>query len=162
MYGKSTETAIAALSRLAEVYDGGTTRLSAVEIADSRGLQRAFVGKILSRLSQEGLIEGTRGPGGGFTFAKHPREVRLFDVFSLFERDNKTNDCPFGGGICGSGDKCPLHDQLADVKKATDKVLHKTTFDAFRLAYQKNKGLTKWRLTDKPGPRKTYRASSNS
>ena len=47
MYGKQTETAIAAMSRLAEVYDGGKTRLSAAEIAADRNLQRPFVGKIL-------------------------------------------------------------------------------------------------------------------
>ncbi len=37
MYSKATETAIAAMTRLAEVYDRGRTRLSAVEIAESRG-----------------------------------------------------------------------------------------------------------------------------
>ena len=47
MYGKQTETAIAALSRLAEVWDGGRTRLSAGDIADQRGLPRAMVAKIL-------------------------------------------------------------------------------------------------------------------
>ncbi|EMI19932.1 transcriptional regulator, BadM/Rrf2 family [Rhodopirellula maiorica SM1] len=146
MYGKATETAIAALSRLAEVYDGGQTRLSATEIAENRGLQRPFLGKILSTLAQAGLIEGMRGPGGGFTFAVHPREVKLYDVYCLFERDEQSNHCPFGGGICGVGEKCPLHDRLADVRKATDAVLHNTTFDAFRKAYRKDKGNSSWRL----------------
>ncbi|GAA4443499.1 Rrf2 family transcriptional regulator [Novipirellula rosea] len=146
MYGKATETAIAALSRLAEVYDGGTTRLSATEIAEDRGLQRPFLGKILSTLAQAGLIEGTRGPGGGFTFAMHPREVKLYDVFALFEREEHSTHCPFGGGVCGVGEKCPLHDRLADVRKATDAVLHNTTFDAFRKAYVKDQGRSRWRL----------------
>ena len=39
MYGKQTETAIASVSRLAEVYDGGKTRLSSADIARDRGLQ---------------------------------------------------------------------------------------------------------------------------
>ncbi len=47
LYGKATQTAIAALSRLAEMYDGGKTRLSATEIAETRGLQRPFLAKIL-------------------------------------------------------------------------------------------------------------------
>ena len=162
MYGKATETAIAALSRLAEIYDGGATRLSATEIAKSRGLQRPFVAKVLSTLSQAGMIQGTRGPGGGFTFAKHPKEVTLYDVFSLFEREDSSVNCPFGGGICGSGDKCPLHELLVDVKKATDRVLHDTTFDLFRLSYLRNQGTTNWRLSDNVGPRETYRASSRS
>ena len=65
MYGKQTECAIAAISRLAEVYDGGLTNLSADNIADSRGLPRPFVRKVLSILAQAGLVIGSRGPGGG-------------------------------------------------------------------------------------------------
>ena len=55
MYGKQTERAIAALSRLAEVWDGGRTRLSSVDIADNRGLPRPMVAKLLTTLSQGGL-----------------------------------------------------------------------------------------------------------
>ena len=51
MYGKQTETAIAALSRLAEVYDEGRTRLSAAEIASARQLQGPTVAKIMTVLA---------------------------------------------------------------------------------------------------------------
>ena len=146
MYGKSTETAIAALSRLAEVYDGGATRLSATEIAASRGLQRPFVAKILSTLSQAGLVEGTRGPGGGFSFANHPREVTLYDVYCLFERPKASKTCPVGGGVCGGQALCPLHDRFENVRKAMDKVLHATTFDVFHLAYKSGRNKADWRF----------------
>ena len=48
MYGKQTERAIAAMSRLAEVWDGGRTRLSSIDIADNRGLPRPMVAKLLT------------------------------------------------------------------------------------------------------------------
>ena len=147
MYGKSTETAIAALSYLAEVYDGGETLLSASEIADSRGLPRPFVSKILSTLSQAELITGTRGPGGGFAFALHPRDVTLYDVYVLFEQENQEGICPIGGGVCGGSELCPIHDRFAAVRKAADKVLHQTTFDVFRLAYRKGNAKAIWRLS---------------
>ena len=66
MYGKQTERAIGAMSRLAEVWDGGKTRLSAFEIADQRGLPRPMVAKILTTLSQANLVTGSPGPGGGY------------------------------------------------------------------------------------------------
>jgi len=156
MYGKSTETAIAAMSRLAEVYDGGETRLSASDIADSRGLQRPFVAKVLTTLSQAGLVEGSRGPGGGFTLARDPNDILLYDVFTLFEREDQSDICPFGGGVCGVGDKCPLHDKLAGVQSAIDEVLHKTSFEAFRVAYQ-DEGL---RPAASPGRKKAARRES--
>lgn len=136
MYGKQTETAIAAMSRLAEVYDGGVTRLSSADIAENRGLQRPFVAKILTSLSQAGLVSGSPGPGGGYTLAKHPRDITVYEVFSLFERENESNLCPFGGGVCGLGEPCAIHDKLVGVKRSMDEMLHDTTFDAFRVAYQ--------------------------
>ena len=159
MYGKATETAIAAMSRLAEVWDDGKTRLSATEIAESRQLQRPFVGKILTALSQAGLVHGTRGPGGGFRLARHPNEIKIYDVFRLFEREDDSVQCPFGGGICGVGQNCPLHDKLVGVQEAISQVLHDTSFETFRAAYQDD-GL---RPTGAPdlesvGKRESYRA----
>ncbi|NND95794.1 MAG: Rrf2 family transcriptional regulator [Pirellulaceae bacterium] len=148
MYSKATETAIAALSRLAEVYDGGKTRLSASEIAESRGLPNAFASKILWTLSQAGYIDGVRGPGGGFSFAVHPRTLTLYDAYSLFEHEDESTLCIFGGGVCGNGDKCPLHDRQAKVRQMTNKVLHETSFDVFRLAYKKNQGKANWQCHD--------------
>ncbi len=132
MYGKQTECAIAVMSRLAEVYDGGASRLSAADIADSRGLQRPFVAKILSALSQAGLVTGSRGPGGGSALARDPKKIKLFDVYKLFERQNPNDNCPFGGGICGAGKPCPIHHKLVSVQQAMDRLLHKTTFADFR------------------------------
>lgn len=144
------------MSRLAEMYDGGETRLSASDIAESRGLQRPFVAKVLTALAQAGLVEGSRGPGGGFTLSRDPKDILLYDVFSLFEREDHSDICPFGGGICGVGEKCPLHDKLASVQNAVDDVLHKTTFESFRVAYQEQ-GL---RPAAPPKKKKTGRRES--
>lgn len=136
MYGKQTETAIAAMSRLAEVYDDGKTRLAAADIAEARGLLKPFVAKILTVLSQAGLVKGSPGPGGGYALARHPREIRIHDVFSLFEREDESDACPFGGGICGVGEPCPLHQRLVDIQISMNTLLHDTTFEVFRKAYQ--------------------------
>ncbi len=132
MYSKQTETAIAALSRLAEGYDGGKTQLSVTEIANSRGLQRPFLAKILTTLSQANLVVGTPGPGGGFTLTKPPREISLIEVYRLFEHQQITHACPYGGGICGSGTPCALHDQLLDVQQSVDRLLLETTLEGFQ------------------------------
>lgn len=136
MYGRQTECAIAAMSRLAEVYDGGKTRLSAAQIADARGLPRPFVAKVLSILSQAGLVIGSRGPGGGAALARHPARIRLYDVFKLFEREEERKACPFGGGVCGAGEPCPLHHKLAALHDALHTLLHETTFEEFRVAHR--------------------------
>jgi Rrf2 family protein len=164
MYGKATETAIGVMTRLAELYDGGATRASALEIADNRRLARPFVGKILTSLSQAGLVVGARGPGGGFTLARPPREIRLHEIYRLFEREDAGNNCPFGGGTCGMGNACALHDKLVRVREMTDQVLHGTTLEEFRVAYQVH-GLRPVYPQDGDGPvkkRESFRAPRSS
>ncbi|GDX12081.1 hypothetical protein LBMAG57_38530 [Verrucomicrobiota bacterium] len=138
MYGKQTETAIAALSRLAEVWDEGRTRLSAAEIADQRGLPRAMVAKILSTLSQASLVDGSPGPGGGYALARAPHLIRLREPHELFEREDVSTNCPFGGGVCGVGDPCAMHDRLKSMQGAIRKLLEETTFEIFRKAVQED------------------------
>ena len=159
MYGKATETAIAAMSRLAEVYDGGRVKLSAADIADERGLQRPFVCKVLTTLASAGLVTGTRGPGGGFTLARDPSDIRIYDVYCLFEREENGNACPFGGGVCGVGDPCPMHDKLVAVQQAIDAVLHETSFEIFRTEKAADdEGVTHEALTSSRD-RETFRAA---
>ena len=159
MYGRQTETAIAAMSRLAEVYDGGNTRLAAAEIAKERNLQGPFVAKILTTLSQAGLISGSPGPGGGYTLARPPKAIYLNDVFMLFERENPELACPFGGGVCGVGEPCPLHHKLVAVKDSMDDLLKNTTFAVFQAA-PKSKTPVSVLLAERGNkPRDSYRAT---
>lgn len=158
MYGKQTERAIAAMSRLAEVWDGGRTRLSSVDIADNRSLPRPMVAKLLTTLSQGGLVTGSPGPGGGYALSRPPSEITFRHVFELFEREDKSHICPFGGGICGSGNPCAMHDRLLGVQADVARFLDETNFERFRI-FAQEKGYKPLRDDPNPGkPRETWRA----
>ena len=131
-FSNATKTAIASISRLAEAYDGGSSRLPASQIARDRGLKRPFVSKVLSELSRVGLVHGSTGPGGGFTLARPPSEITVRQVIALFERSAADTRCPFGGGRCGSDNSCPLHDAYVQAQDAMLRFYDQTTFDVFR------------------------------
>lgn len=162
MYGKQTETAIAALTCLAEMYDGGSTRLSAAQIAKRRNLQPPSVAKALTTLSQAGLVQGIPGPGGGYWLARHPEEITLHDAYKLYERDDLSMNCPFGGGRCGQGEPCPIHHKLVRVQEAVSGLLRDTTLAEFRrdepMEEAQVNGVTS--LTS-DGERLSYRAALN-
>ena len=61
-FGKTAQTAVSAMSLLAEVYDGGKTKLSSHDIAARRELPQPVVAKVLTIVSSLGLVDGTRGP----------------------------------------------------------------------------------------------------
>lgn len=131
-YGKTAQTAIAAVSRLSQVHDPTRpTRLNSAEIAASRNLPQPVVAKVLTTLSQAGVIVGSPGPGGGYALARPPERITLYEVACLFDRLDDSLGCPFGPGWCGTGPQCPLHEQLGALRAAVEAFLRQTTFAGF-------------------------------
>jgi Rrf2 family protein len=129
-YGKTAQHAIAAVSRLAQAY-ARKQRLSSADIAESRGLPKPVIAKVLTVLSQAGLVAGSPGPGGGYLLAKPPGDIRLYDVATLFDRLEDNLTCPFGPTWCGNGPPCPLHDQLDRLRDRIKTFLVANTFAPF-------------------------------
>jgi Rrf2 family transcriptional regulator, iron-sulfur cluster assembly transcription factor len=129
--GKTAQSAISAMSLLAERFDAGETRLSSEDVARVRNLPQPLVAKLLSTLSTAGLVNGSRGPGGGYWLAKSPSKISLADITAEFERELESVLCPFGPGWCGNGDPCPLHDQLTAFDKEWNDFLRNTTLAVF-------------------------------
>lgn len=132
MYRKSTLTAFAAMTLLAEEYDRGAARLSAPEIAQRRSLALPFLSKVLTSLVQAGLVDATRGPGGGFALSRPPADIALHEISRLFERGPTHIACPFRAGPCAAGEPCPVHERFASVREAIAHILQTTTLDEFR------------------------------
>ncbi|MDQ2879598.1 MAG: SUF system Fe-S cluster assembly regulator [Pseudomonadota bacterium] len=80
---------------------GGATRLNATLLAGETGLPLPTVQKLVSRLSAAGLIESTRGTGGGFRLARPPATISLADIVEAVEGpiamtacvDHGSHDC---------------------------------------------------------------------
>jgi Rrf2 family protein len=139
-YGKTAQHAIAAVSRLAQVYDPAKkAKLNSADIAESRDLPKPVVAKVLTVLSQAGLVGGSPGPGGGYWLAKPPDQITLYDVASLFDRLDENLSCPFGPNWCGNGPKCPMHDQLEALRTQVAEFLKRNTFAGF-VGWDQHKG----------------------
>jgi Rrf2 family iron-sulfur cluster assembly transcriptional regulator len=131
-YGKVAQAAIAATSLLAEHYAaGGGVRFNSRDIALRRKLSQPVVAKVLTTLSQAGVVTGSPGPGGGYTLARAPSEITLQAIVEPFDRLDDHLVCPFGEGWCGNGPQCPLHAQLSDLRARISAFLRDTTLAAF-------------------------------
>jgi Rrf2 family protein len=130
MYSKLAQSGIAAVSYLAAV--SAEERLTgSAEIAESREISQQLIAKVLTMLSRAGLVEGTRGPSGGYRLARPAGEITLLDVVQVFENSEDRVMCPFGPNWCGHGPHCPLHDTFAAMHQNALDGLQEETFAQF-------------------------------
>lgn len=122
MFGRQTTTAITAMIRLAEARVAQAGRLSAVQIAESEGLQPPSVAKVLTALAGAGLIKGSPGPGGGFLLVREPAQVSLADIQRVFEQDTS---------LPLDADALPdsVQHRVQRVREALEDLLQRTTLD---------------------------------
>ena len=59
--------------------------LSASEIADKYDISPNHLAKVLRSLGREGLVDATRGVGGGYRFAANAKRLTLLEVIRIFE-----------------------------------------------------------------------------
>jgi Rrf2 family transcriptional regulator, nitric oxide-sensitive transcriptional repressor len=63
------------------------------EIAEVHGLSKNHLMKIVNDLSHQGLLETTRGRGGGLRLLKAPEQIRIGDVLRQSETDFRLVEC---------------------------------------------------------------------
>lgn len=130
MYSKLAQGGIAAVSFLASV-SSEDRLVGSAEIAGSREMSRQLIAKILTRLSQAGLVIGTPGPTGGYRLSRPAAHISLLDVVRVFEDVESRVMCPFGPKWCGHGPHCPLHDKFIEMHEDVIGRLKKETFAQF-------------------------------
>jgi Rrf2 family protein len=85
---KATRFALYAVLELASNPDG---QLSAGELAAKYGISLNHLAKVLRTLGRSGLVEASRGVGGGYRFIGSVRRTTLMDVIQLFENIEPIN-----------------------------------------------------------------------
>ena len=128
IYGKTSANAIAVISYLAA--EPGR-KAGSGQIAEARGISKPLTAKLLTQLASAGLVTGQPGPGGGYTLAKPPKEIHLFEIVKLFEQTTPPAVCPFGLDWCGKGDPCPLHDAISEMIDVHVKFIETTNLSVF-------------------------------
>lgn len=63
------------------------------ELADYHGVSRNHLMKIVTDLGRQGVLETTRGRGGGLRLLKDPAELRIGDVVRASETDFRLVEC---------------------------------------------------------------------
>jgi len=68
-------------------------RVTVDEVAETFGISRHHLVKVVHDLGRSGYLETRRGIGGGFTLARPPADIRLGDIVRLGEESETVIDC---------------------------------------------------------------------
>ncbi|MBK9118784.1 MAG: Rrf2 family transcriptional regulator [Phycisphaerales bacterium] len=108
MISQTTEYALRAVVWLAA---NPEKPLTAQQIADATRVPAGYLAKVLQGLSRAGLLHSQRGLGGGFTLAKSPTALTMWEVVQAVDPLRRIDGCPLGFEAHGE-ELCPLHKQL--------------------------------------------------
>jgi Rrf2 family nitric oxide-sensitive transcriptional repressor len=108
MISQTTEYALRAVVWLAA---NPEKPLTAQQIADATRVPAGYLAKVLQGLSRAGLLHSQRGLGGGFSLARSPDSLTMWEVVQAVDPLKRIHECPLG--FAAHGDElCPLHKQL--------------------------------------------------
>ena len=79
-----TSTTLALYSVL-EAASHADKQVSAAEIAERYGVSTHHLAKVLRELGRAGLLDSSRGVGGGYRFSGNAKRLTLLDVIERFE-----------------------------------------------------------------------------
>ena len=106
------------------------------EISEDYKIPRSFLAKILQKLVKARIVRSYRGVKGGFSLAKHARDISILDVLEAIEGRLSLNICVTDKKKCVSARNCPIQSVWTNAQAKVADVLKKANFED--LAKQKN------------------------
>ncbi len=98
------------------------------DLADQADVPSNYLSKILLSLRNEGIVETTRGTGGGYRLARPPEDVRLLEIVELFEGSQSEKMCLLDArSNCSPEHPCTAHLAWEKVQGAYLDFLNSTT-----------------------------------
>ncbi|MBQ8174870.1 MAG: RrF2 family transcriptional regulator [Clostridia bacterium] len=102
--------------------NGSGDYIAMKKIAERQGISLKYLERILPVLTQNGIVEGVQGKGGGYRLTRRPEEYRVGEILRLTEGDLAPVSClACGAEPCSKRDECrtlpmwtKLHDMITD------------------------------------------------
>ena len=103
------------------------------EISEKEDISVQYLEQILYKLKNENIIEGKRGPNGGYRLAKNPEEITLHELYKILDEEEKVIDCnesKENKANC-NGQSCGTTCIWNKLDNAMTKILEETTLNDF-------------------------------
>ncbi len=119
--------AVTAMVELALNQDKG--RISLAEIAERHGISQSYLEQLFAALRRHGLVDGTRGPGGGYRLGRPRAEISVADVIDAVDESVDATRCR-GKRNCQGDHGCLTHDLWEELSAQIRLYLSSVTLEA--------------------------------
>ncbi len=114
-------------------YSEKDSRIGIKKISEDLQLSSPFLGKILQNLVKQKLLVSTKGPNGGFSLAKNPESITLWDIVTKVDGEEFFTNCLITLEPCKTHDPsrpfCPVHSQYDKLRKDISTFYKETTLE---------------------------------
>ena len=87
---------------------GGERPVTLGDISERQKISLSYLEQLFARLRRHGLVEGLRGPGGGYRLSRRPQDISVAEVITAIGEGIDTTQCK-GNRDCQDGDECLTH-----------------------------------------------------
>lgn len=107
----------------------GEGLVSRAEIARRQELSPTYIAHLFRRLERAGLVEGVKGPGGGYRLRRHPAEISVGEIIRVVEGPIALVHCvtPEGQKRCRRADRCVTRCLWQQVSESLAEILDRVT-----------------------------------
>lgn len=78
-------------------------------ISENQGISLSYLEQLFARLKKHGLVEGLRGPGGGYRLSRKPEDISVAEVITAIGEGIDATQCA-GNENCQDGERCLTHE----------------------------------------------------
>ena len=97
-------------------------------IAAALNIPYPFLAKILQTLAKQKLLLSTKGPNGGFSLARDPEKISLYEIVTVTDGSDMFDNCLISLRSCNEEDiPCPVHDKFAPLRDEIKNLFKKQT-----------------------------------
>ena len=83
-------------------------------IARRQDISLSYLEQLFTRLRKTGLVDSTRGPGGGYTLGRSAAAITVAEIIAAVDERVDNTRCS-GAGNCQDGEQCLTHDLWDDL-----------------------------------------------
>lgn len=105
---------------------GNGSPIGAAEISKRQGISLSYLEQLLAKLRKAGLVKTVRGPSGGYTLAKQPKQISVGDIVLATDGPVALASCVHSTKCCPKSGCCSTRDLWQNLSAKVTKLLNQT------------------------------------